>query len=270
MMMRRFLIGALISSALGACTMALDFDDVENLPCPCDQDHVCLIAADRCVKRASVDTYKSCDLGAERPDDLCKPNEICESINGVGRRCLPTCEVSNYATPTAAQNIAFECAPGKTCWESERGIGVCSEGICSELADDCPPPQKCTAFNGAGVCFTPCRIFLDNPACGGTQICQPIGAGSVTACIDSGQGNIGDVCDDMTMCKPDDGSPQRRPLVCDEPAGSMEMVRHCRAICECPVGAGCQQVRCNTGAACVEARPNVDTERNVGLGICLE
>lgn len=267
----KLIFALLLALALSSCSFVLDFDDVENLPCPCDQDHVCLVASDRCVRRASVETYKSCDLGADRPDDLCAPNEICESINGKGRRCLPTCTVSNYATPDAARNISFDCAPGNTCWNSSRGVGVCSEGICSEIdTDSCPPGQKCAAFNGAGVCFTTCQIFLDNPACGGTQICQPIGASSVTACIESGPGNIGDTCDDVTMCRPNDGSANQRPLVCDKPAASTDERRSCHAICECPAGAPCQNSRCNTGAACVDARPNVDQERNVGLGLCLE
>jgi hypothetical protein len=263
-----YIAATLLVAAASACSLALDFDNVEDLPCPCDQDHVCLVASDTCVRRASVEDYKSCDLGADRPDDLCGPSSICESVNGLGKRCLPTCTVSNYATAEAAARISFACAAGKTCWESSRGVGVCSEGICSPLRQDCPAPQMCVAFNGAGVCFTPCRIFLDNPACAGGQICQLIGDSEVTACIQPGLGNIGDVCDDKNMCRPNDGG--NRPLVCAKPENSADTVLHCRAICECPVGAGCLQDRCNTGAACVQAQPGVDQERMVGLGVCLE
>lgn len=268
---RALLLFSLLSaSAAGSCSLLLDFDDVENLPCPCDQRHVCLVAQDTCVRRGSVETYKSCDLGAERPDDLCGENEVCEAINGLGRRCLPVCEVVNYATADSVSGLSLACGAGKTCWESSRGTGVCSEGICNELRQDCPPPGICKTFNGAGVCFTPCRIFLDNPACAGGQICQPIGGGSVTACLPPGTGNIGDVCNDRELCKPNDEGPNQRPLVCAEPADTHDPYEHCHAVCQCPVGANCQNSACNTGAACVPSRPNVDPERMVGLGVCIE
>src|SRR5262245_30179395 len=90
------------AAAAAACSAVLDFDDLSDLPCPCDQGHVCLVQADRCVARGSVDLFKSCDLGADRPDDLCPEGSICESVNGLGLRCLPTCTPSNYATPESS------------------------------------------------------------------------------------------------------------------------------------------------------------------------
>lgn len=268
-MKTRSLYFALFLPLLSGCSVVLDFENDENLPCPCDQDHVCLVAKDTCVRRGSVEPFKSCDLGAERPDDLCPPNLVCESVNGIGRRCLPTCDVSNYATPEAEANIGFRCTVGTTCWESSRGVGVCSEGVCSELRKDCPVGQECATFNGAGVCFTPCRIFQTTPApCAGGQICQVLGSSSIAACLPAGEGVIGSVCTDKLLCRPQDAN--SRALVCAKPLDDQDDSSFCRAICECPTGAPCQNSACNSGAICSRARDGVDLQRDVDLGVCLE
>lgn len=251
----------------GACSFLVDFDDIEGLKCPCDEKHVCLVPAQTCRKRNSVDDFKSCDLGADRPDDLCRQNSICQRVNGVGLRCLPTCTPSNYATPEAARNILAQCAPGTTCWETERG-GVCSEGICNDIPNNCPAPQQCVRFNGAGVCFTPCQIFQRTP-CGGPQICHPIGDSAVTACIKAGPVRLNEICTDREMCAQLD--PDSRPMVCDLPLNSSELSRRCRAVCICAAGqASCDSTRCQPTKPCAIARPNVDPTSHDGLGLCIE
>jgi hypothetical protein len=266
-MTKRFYLTGLVPFVVVACSFLEDFDSVEGLPCPCDPDHVCLVPSNSCHLRHSVDDFKSCDLGAQTPDDLCRQNRICQSVNGGGMMCLPQCMPSDYATPDAAANIATQCPTGTTCWMTDRG-GVCNQGICNDIPNNCPPPQECVRFNGAGVCFTPCQVFqVSPPPCAGGQLCHPVGDTSKTQCIAPGMGKLNDPCTDMDMCQQTDTIGRR--LVCVVPSGSMEL-RRCRAICACPAGAAaCDNSSCNSGAACALAVPNVDQSGN-GLGVCLE
>jgi hypothetical protein len=258
-----------------SCSFLYDFNDLSGLPCDpshqCDPNHVCLVPSNTCFPRHGVDSGKSCDIGAENPDDLCPANHVCESVNSQGKRCLPICTPSDYGTPEASANIHAQCAFGTTCWSITRGGGVCSEGVCNDMPNDCPADQQCVRFNGAGVCFTPCEIFKSSP-CGGTQICQPVGDSSITACIPSGNIALGQICDDHNMCTQSDMA--GRPLVCDRPQNSSDItLRHCFAICQCSPGTDqvqCDASRCNTMAPCVLARPNVDPSTMVGLGLCEE
>lgn len=255
----RALLLLLAIAPLG-CSLALDFDDVEDLPCPCDENHVCLIAANRCVRRASVDLFKSCSQDtANNGDDLCASNAVCQQINDQGPRCLPTCQPTNYATPEAALDVAAQCPVGSTCWATERG-GVCSEGVCSTTPNNCPAPGQCVIFNSAGVCFTPCDPFTSGVSpCGGNQVCHPIGAGSVTACVPAGVGERLQLCSADEFCKKDDNG---RALVCDRPFES-NAPRRCLPICE--LGGA---INCVAGETCVLARPNVTTSPRRDLGIC--
>ncbi|MCK6550105.1 hypothetical protein L6R52_29995 [Myxococcota bacterium] len=267
---RRVLLSLTLAALAGGCSFVLDFDDVTGLPCPCDSNHVCLIPSDTCFPRNSVEIGKSCDLGAETPDDLCPEGSICEAINGEGKRCLLTCTPSNYATPESQTRLAAQCPLGTTCWATPRGVGVCSEGVCNDLPNNCPPPQQCVRFNGAGVCFTPCNIFETNPLpCAGSQMCHPIGDSSVAACVDSGTVQRSEICSDVDMCSQLDEF--GRPLVCDRPIGASTIdQRRCRAICVCPAGALCDNASCNTGAACGLSRPAIEPATQAGLGLCLE
>jgi hypothetical protein len=252
----------------GGCSFILDFDNIEGLPCPCDPDHVCLVPSQTCFRRHSVDDFKSCDIGAATPDDLCRQNSICQSVNGDGPKCLPTCTPSTYATPESSQNIGKQCPEGTTCWLTDRG-GVCSGGVCNEIPNDCPPPKECVRFNGAGVCFTPCAIFqLNPPPCANGQVCHPVGTTGKTQCIDPGPRKLGEPCSDTDMCEQTDMGGRR--LACEVPSGSKE-IRRCRAICICPPdGSACSASGCNSMAACAIAVPDADITTHAGLGVCLE
>src|SRR5262249_24567549 len=155
---------------------------------------------DQCFPRRSVDLFKSCDLGAENPDDLCANNGICERVNEQGLRCLPTCTVSTYATPEAGITIRDQCSIGTTCWVSDRGQGVCSEGLCSDMPNNCAANNRCAPVNGAGVCFLECRIFDFPSACAGGYLCHPVLDTDINACIPPGPRQLGEQCDDVTMC----------------------------------------------------------------------
>jgi hypothetical protein len=251
-------------ASLSACSFILDFDDVVDLPCPCDPDHVCLEGSNRCVATRSVDLFKSCPtdttLGG---DELCPtPNDVCVGVNDVGPRCLPKCTPVNYATVSANQELASMFPPGTTCWPTDKG-GVCSEGICDALVQDCPGTQRCADFNGAGVCFTTCEIFQLNPLpCSSGQVCHPIGTESLTACVESGVRLRSELCDSTNMCeKTDDVG---RPMVCAKPQGSTSDQLRCWPICLPGDGSSCN----GPGETCLLARPNIDPLTRADLGIC--
>lgn len=218
-------------SVTAGCGAVLDFDDLSDLPCPCDQDHVCLNASNRCVPRRSVELFKSCSQDTTGlGDELCPENAICQAVNGLGPRCLPRCEPTTYATPEAGQMVAAQCPYlGTTCWDTDRG-GVCSEGVCRSNPNNCGPGQECVVFNGAGVCFTQCDIYQRNPvACGNNEACHPIGSSAVTACVPIGERRLGETCTADDLCVKLDGD--GRPLVCDRPLSQTSGVRRCLAIC---------------------------------------
>lgn len=253
------LLGAL---TLAGCGAVLDFDDLSDLPCPCDQDHVCLNASDRCVLRRSVDLFKSCNTDTDGlGDELCPEGAICESVNGLAPRCLPRCQPTTYATPEAGNAVAAECPYlGTTCWPTERG-GVCSEGVCRTNPNNCDPGQECVAFNGAGVCFTQCTLYQRNPLpCANNESCQPIGSSVVTACVSSGARQLGEPCTADDMCAKVDTN--NRPMVCDRPQNNTSGIRRCVAICR-------NDGDCIPGAeTCVLARPNLDPSAGIDLLIC--
>jgi len=259
--MRRLLLLAALSASAG-CGLALDFDDLSDLPCPCDNDHVCLNGSDRCVPRASVELFKSCSQDTDgMGDELCPQNAICQAVNGLGPRCLPKCEPTTYATPEAGQMVLAQCPfTGTTCWPTDRG-GVCSEGECRTTPNNCPPGQECVNFNGAGVCFTQCDIYQTNPfPCANNEACHPIGSSKVTACVPTGERRLGEPCTADDLCTKVDGN--NRPLVCDRPQASTEGLRRCLAICT------------NDGdcippnESCTLARPDIDPTLGTDLLIC--
>jgi hypothetical protein len=262
--MRKLLSYSLLSLVLG-CSAIVDFDNVDDLPCPCDSNHVCDNATNRCLPRGRVDDFKSCTTTASNPDDLCRDNRICVSVNSQIPRCLPRCTPTGYATPESGINVAAECPFGTACFPDGRGGGVCSEGVCSDLPNNCPPPQRCIAFNGAGICFTPCEIFQLNPLpCAGDQLCHPIGATNLTACVESGTVQLTQPCSDVDMCAKQDEF--ARGMVCEVPFGSTDPIRRCRATC----AFGVNTSNCIGGfEGCVLSRPNIDPETGAGLGICL-
>ena len=250
--------------ALAGCGLALDFDDLSGLPCPCDQAHVCLNASNRCVPRASVEAFKSCSQDTDGlGDELCPDNTICQAVNGLGPRCLPKCEPTTYATPEAGIQVAAQCPyPGTTCWDTSRG-GVCSEGECRTNPNNCGVGQECVAFNGAGVCFTTCGIYQRNPLpCGNNEACHPIGSSAVTACVPIGERSLGQACTASDLCLKLDGTNLNRPMVCDRPLNKDNEIRRCLAICE------------NAGdcfspeESCVVARPDIDPTLGTDLLIC--
>lgn len=260
--MHRWLLGALLVGAgAPACGVALDFDDLSDLPCPCDTDHVCLNSSDRCVLRGSVELFKSCSQDTNQSgDELCPPNAICQAVNGLGPRCLPQCEPTTYATPEAGQIVSAQCPyTGTTCWRTDRG-GVCSEGVCRANPNNCPPGQECVTFNGAGVCFTTCEVYQRSPfACGNDQLCHPIGSASVTACVPAGPRRLGELCDAENLCAKLDGA--GRPMVCDRPLNT-DSPRRCLAVC---VNDGdCIPPQ----ESCALARPDIDPVLGTDLGVC--
>jgi hypothetical protein len=258
---------SLLLVAATGCSLALDFEDETDLPCPCLPDHVCLVSSNRCAKKNSVEDFKSCNPDAERPDDLCQPNSICINIQEQGPRCLPKCTPSSYTTPESGLAIANQCRAGTTCWAIPEGGGVCSEGECSDLPNTCAPPQRCVLFNSAGICFTPCGIFRGTGACAGDQACHPIGSDNVTACAGTGNKQLGEVCSDREPCAKTDQSNPPRPLVCDRPTGSTDS-RRCYAICQCFGAGGCSNAGCGTGETCLFSRARIDPDTQSDLGLC--
>lgn len=250
------------------CSLALDFDSELDLPCPCKPDYLCLRTSNVCVLKGSVDDYKSCSFDADVPDDLCQAGSTCIDFRG-GPKCLPECFPQQYITGDASASIRAECSVGRTCWPIPGGgeaQGVCFEGECNELANDCTAPQRCVNVNAAGVCFTPCKIFSVDQPCLGGQACHPLGSTNVMACVRPGIRKDGEVCTEKDPCAAttDDGT--ARPLVCDRPsvAGAAD-VRRCRKICPAPSTTGC-----DGGEACLTARLDVDPDRrDVTLGLCI-
>lgn len=250
------------------CSLALDFESELDLPCPCKPDAVCLRSTNVCAPKRSVDDYKSCTLDAETPDDLCKANSTCIVFRG-GAQCLPRCFPQQFITGDAANGIRAECAAGRTCWPipgAGEAQGVCYEGECSELANDCTAPQRCVNVNAAGVCFTPCKLFSPTQPCLGGQVCHPLGATNVTACVRPGIRTEGEVCTEKDPCAATTNDGTGRPLVCDRPSASGAAdVRRCRKICQNNQTAGC-----DNGEACLTARLDVDPDQQgVNLGLCI-
>ncbi len=246
------------------CGAVLDFDDLSDLPCPCDQDHVCLNAANRCVPRRSVELFKSCSQDTTAlGDELCPENAICQAVNGLGPRCLPRCVPTSYATPEAGGMAAAQCPfVGTTCWATDRG-GVCSEGVCRTTPNNCPAGQECVVFNGAGVCFTQCDIYQRNPIpCGNNEACHPIGSSAVTACVPTGERRLGETCTADDLCVKLDGN--NRPLVCDRPISQDTGVRRCLAIC---VNDGdCIPPQESCAVSRIDLDPRLGTDLNICQG----
>jgi hypothetical protein len=254
-------LALLAGLAGGACSFALDFDELSDLRCPCLPEYVCLVQSDRCVPRRSVEDFKSCSPDAENPDDLCKMGSICVNYAERGHRCLPSCQVTNYSTSEAAERVRAQCPEGTTCWDTGERGGVCDEGECADNPNTCPGTQRCVKFNGAGVCFTTCEIFVGDNSCAADQLCHPIGDSSVVSCVPQGMRDYNEICSDADPCKKLDVV--GRPLVCDRPAGSSSP-RRCLPICAFGDGS-----RCRMGETCVFARSMVDPVSGASLGVCL-
>ena len=236
------------------CNLALDFDDIEDLPCPCEPGFVCLADSNRCIPTGSSEPFKSCRQDTPLTgDELCPVNHRCIALNGQGPRCLPQCAPVLYARPTDGAQIAEQCPFETTCWESPKG-GVCSEGLCRDNPNSCTGPgEQCVPFNGAGVCFTTCDIFQQAPLpCGANEICHPIGVSDFRACIPAGVLDLNALCPAAAgMCRKTD--PDGRPMICATPLASTESQPRCRAICDvvnqtgCLIGETCPQVSLDLG-----------------------
>ncbi|MEQ8278545.1 MAG: hypothetical protein RMA76_32375 [Deltaproteobacteria bacterium] len=249
--------------ATTSCSLALDFDDVGDLPCPCDEDHVCRTSSGSCIPRASVDDFKACATDTDPPggDLLCQGAAICENVNELGFRCLPRCTVQSYGIPESSLRISEQCPQdGNTCWSTPRG-GVCSEGVCDSTPGSCGPGRQCEFFNGAGICFTICEIYktLDEP-CAGGQVCHPIGQSRTTACIVPGARARNEQCGVEDLCSAEDGF--GRAMICSrgtqEPAGA----EACYAICR-PGGGDCL-----AGGICEPAFAGIDSVSGAQVHIC--
>jgi hypothetical protein len=254
---------------VGGCSFGLDFNNINDLPCPCLDNYVCLQKANRCVPMHSVDDFKSCSQDAANPDDLCHATSICVDNQGRGPKCLPHCMPVQYHTPDVGTQLQAQCAAGNTCWQTDRGagVGVCDIGECTDLPNNCPAPQVCTTFNGAGVCFTPCHIFEMNACVGNAEACHTLGATANTACLPTGNTPENMTCSDAEPC-PAQGA-DGRALVCARPMGSQDTLR-CLPICQCANdGSMCDNSVCATGSTCNFVIPNVDPVNMVGLGVCV-
>ncbi len=248
--------------ALGSCNLVVDFDDTSDLPCGCLPDHVCLVNSDTCVLKGSTDLFKSCstDTPDGTGDDLCPTGSKCVDHLDRGHRCLPTCAPSNFSTPEAGIHNAQQCTTtGTLCWDTPRG-GVCDEGECSDLPNNCPPPQRCVVFNGAGKCFTPCNIYLAQE-CGGDTTCHPIGQTAITGCVETGTLQMTQSCSDTVRCAKFDNASGRR-LVCGTPLQS-DAPAQCWSVCA--VGDGS---RCGPGESCFPFRADTEPTTMTQLGIC--
>lgn len=245
-----------------SCSLALDFDDVTGLPCPCDDQHVCIRSSDTCVPRASVDDFKACSTDTEPPggDLLCKGTSICQDVNNQGPRCLPPCAPQSYALPEASVVISEECPrAGTTCWPTARG-GVCSEGLCETTPGSCGPSAECQVFNGAGICFTICEIYsnLEDPCAGGLT-CHPIGATQTTACIMPGVRERTEVCSLSELCRSEDEL--GRNMVCSRPQAAPSATPRCYPICR-PGGGDC------LAGSCTQAASGRDRINDIPVHIC--
>jgi hypothetical protein len=255
---------------IASCSLTLDFDNEKDLPCPCLPDYVCLVAANRCAKKNSVDDNKSCTFDAQQPDDLCQPMSTCVD-RGQGPKCLKRCTPTTYTTAESGARLAAECPQAKTCWPIPAGGGVCDQGECSTNPDTCGNSQTCNVFNGAGICFTNCQIFHGD-ACAGPDLgCHPVGDSSSTACLPTGKRMLGDLCNDDPTdsnggpCAKYDGTPQNRAMICDTPltSGTPAPLR-CLAICNPTDSSACLSGK----ETCQRSRPRIDALGD-DLGVCV-
>lgn len=264
-------VHGLLFWALGTtagCGAILDFDDLEGLPCPCDDRFVCLQSSDRCVPRGSVDPFKSCSQDTNQfGNELCPPNHRCVAINDRGPRCLPDCLPVLYARASAGARVAEQCPFGTACWATPGvGGGVCSEGVCRDNPNNCPPNESCVLFNGAGICFRQCSIHAGLPGdCVADQTCHPIGLSNVTACVQTGNLPLDSICTQAQdgMCQKDTGGPQRRALICAKPERSTDLNLRCRPVCNPDDNTGCL-----AGETCVLVRANIDPFVGASVGLC--
>lgn len=244
----------------GGCSLALDFEDVEDLPCPCDDEHVCLTTKMGCVPRASVDDFKACSVDTDPPggDLLCQGTAICENIMQRGHQCLPTCTPKSYALAEASAEIGTECRTGTTCFDTARG-GVCGEGVCDSSPASCGVGQECQFFNGAGICFTVCEIYrrLDEP-CANGQVCHPIGNSQTTACLEPGAGLRNESCSLERLCQGKDEF--GRAMICSRPQVTPQAAPRCFPICLPGDGT------CNGN--CIPATNGVDRISQAPVHIC--
>lgn len=256
-----------VAISVTSCSAIVEFDDIEGLGCDCLPEYVCLVASNTCVRRRSVENFKSCSPDAVDPDALCPQGSICVNERNQGHRCLPTCTITNYATGEAGIQVANECrTAGTLCWSSldRSGVGVCDFGECDALRQDCPAVgDRCVGINGGGRCFTSCRIFQTD-ACIGDPVCHPLLDSSETACIEPGAVERAELCSHTRACKKFDTSTgANRPMICARPDGSGDGLR-CWPTCKFGnVGSGC-----GTLEACVFSRANIDRVTGENLGIC--
>ncbi len=263
----------------------LDFEDLEGLPCPCDDRHVCLLASERCVPRESVDPFKSCPTDTPLSgSETCRlerdatgrvtQDYVCAALNGQGPRCLPVCAPVPYGRRDAGRLVANRCPTGTTCWSVPTGDspagGVCSEGICEESPNTCPATQRCARFNGAGVCFTECSVYDRPSGCGADQVCQLIGLANLTACVAAGPTPTGGLCNQIEgeeplddMCQRQDTGSVVRPLICAHPDAATDRRDFCLPVCSPADGSGCLP-----GELCLLARANVYPSTGQGVGVC--
>ncbi|MEL7371879.1 MAG: hypothetical protein AAFN74_23345 [Myxococcota bacterium] len=265
--MKSRLIGSILGSMMftAGCSLLLDFDDIEGLPCDCQTGFVCLSTSNTCVPSESVDDFKSCDINATpNPNDQCKPGRDCVVLNSGGARCLPRCTPVNPFVADVGRLVAQECGVGQYCWELSAGVGYCDDGECNDLPETCPPPERCVRINGAGVCFQVCDIFDNNMPCGATgEHCQPVAESRVMACLPSGTQASGQPCGVAEgACAPTDA--QNRGLICTRLLNSTNELRRCAPRCNFNLG----NVDCQLpGEGCFAAITDIDSV-GTDLGIC--
>ena len=253
-----------LATAAASCSVILDFDNIEGLPCDCLPGYVCLSTSQTCVPINSVDDYKSCDINATpNANDQCMPGSECVTLNAPGPRCLPRCEpVSPFVSEVGSQ-LAAQCGTGRYCWAFSAGVGYCDDGECDEFNNPCDPPLACVRVNNAGVCFATCDIFSNALPCGATgQHCQPVADTAITACLDSGLQQSGQACGVAEgACTSADAF--GRGLVCTRPQGSSNPLRTCSPVCNPASG----NADCRAGEGCFIAISRID-DIGTSLGIC--